>query len=117
MHVYVGHVSRESKPRTEPNTKDEYDIMKSMLKSIAELTLPIEVIDELIRVLKVDIVTMAGSVGNNVCDILEHVTDAEAIHVDNMIDNDKKYAQLVSDLKCLKHLLNYRDAAIRAGGK
>lgn len=117
MHIYFEHnqnSAKSAKPKSEISS--DYDIIQSMLKSIDELSLPIEVIDGIITIVKESIVVNAGLVGNAACDILEAISKDNPAF-DFIVDKSEDYIRLIDNITYLKYLEGYKHAVVHAGGK
>lgn len=112
-HIYY---VKKTRATSNDSTCSDYDMMQSMLKSINELMLPVDIVDGLIAMIKESIAVNAGLVGNMACDVLENIAKDDA-SFDFIVDKSEDYIKLVDMISYLKYLEEYKRAVIRAGGK
>lgn len=105
MQIHIEHVS-----------SPDYAIIESLLDAVNQLTIPLEVVDTVIDLLKECLVRDATAVGNLSCDIIEHIDSMDSL-TPYLNKQRSSYDRMLQTMNCISCMENYKKAAVAAGAK
>lgn len=105
MQIHIDHVS-----------SPDYAVIESLLDAVTQLTLPLNVVDRIIDLLKEHLVTDAAMIGNLSCDIIDHIDSIDSLTA-YFNEQHSSYDRMRQTMNCISRMENYRKAAVAAGAK
>lgn len=105
MQIHIDHVS-----------SPDYAVIESLLDAVTQLTLPLNVVDRIIDLLKEHLVTDAAAVGNLSCDIIDHIDSIDSLTT-YLNKQRSSYDRMLQTMNCISRMENYKKAVAAAGAK
>lgn len=105
MQIHIDHVSNL-----------DYAVVEGLLDAVTQLMLPLNVVDQIIDLLKEHLVTDAATVGNLSCDIIDHIDSIDS-RTTYLNKQRASYDRMLQTMNCISCMENYKKAAVAAGAK